>query len=229
MHTWDIRALSCTGLLLALANFSPSSSAAALPAYGGCAAPSGQGVNVCQPLGSSEFTYQISGPVQVIAAATSGRGQVKSMELWVDGKKVSEADGTPFDQTIDMGVGTHDLSVVEIDTTGASAKSAPLKIDVVEKNDGPDCSAPDHPGVNVCSPDPNGCNSQSWVNISAVGKGKSGKVSRMELWAEGDKIANFPGDRIDTNLIMLYGTITINEVDSKGNTLGSTFFFNGPC
>jgi hypothetical protein len=51
----------------------------------------------------------------------------------------------------------------------------------------------------------------------------------MELWNAGTKIANFPGDRIDTNLIMLFGTVTIYEVDSKGAALSSSISYNGPC
>jgi hypothetical protein len=51
----------------------------------------------------------------------------------------------------------------------------------------------------------------------------------MELWIAGNKIANFPGDRISTSLIMADGEIGIVEVDSKGNSLSSSFFFSGPC
>jgi hypothetical protein len=66
--------------------------------------------------------------------------------------------------------------------------------------------------------------------VVAAGKGKSGTVSRMELWFEGAKIANFPGDLINTNLVMLGpGTITIYEVDSKGASVASSLKVYGPC
>jgi hypothetical protein len=100
----------------------------------------------------------------------------------------------------------------------------------VQGSDDQPCSPPDHPGVNVCAPSPGSCNTQPWVTIVAAGRAKSGTVSRMELWFEGAKIANFPGDRINTNLVMLgIGKITIDEVDSKGNTLSSSLSVEGPC
>jgi hypothetical protein len=49
----------------------------------------------------------------------------------------------------------------------------------------------------------------------------------MELWNNGTKIANFPGDRINTNLIMLFGTVTIYEVDGKGASIASSISYNG--
>ena len=56
----------------------------------------------------------------------------------------------------------------------------------------------------------------------ATAKGKSGTVSRMELWVNGGKIANFPGNRINTNLfIQDFNTVTIYEVDSKGGFIKS--------
>jgi hypothetical protein len=104
------------------------------------------------------------------------------------------------------------------------------------------CPAPLEPGFNICnpgepnsfawetsSPFPGGCNSSSWVDFEAVGKGKSGKVNRMELWVGGTKMANFPGDRISTSLIMVFAEVSIVEVDSKGDSLSSSFFFHGPC
>jgi hypothetical protein len=150
------------------------------------------------------------------------------MELWADGKKVTQADGTPFDEPVNLDAGTHKLTVVERDTTGAEIKSN-FSVDV-QGSDDQSCSPPDHPGVNVCAPSPGSCNTQPWVTIVAAGKAKSGTVSRMELWFEGAKIANFPGDRINTNLVMLgIGKITIDEVDSKGNTLSSSLSVEGPC
>jgi hypothetical protein len=67
------------------------------------------------------------------------------------------------------------------------------------------------------------------VTIDATGKGASGKVDRMELWIEGTDIANFPGNEIGTNLIMVFGEVKIVEVDSEGHSKSSSFFFNGPC
>ena len=51
----------------------------------------------------------------------------------------------------------------------------------------------------------------------------------MELWVEGTKVANFSGDQIYNRLIMVYGTVKVVEVDSKGNSKSTSLFFNGPC
>jgi hypothetical protein len=215
--------MSCAGLLFALLCSSPfllfsqstdkaSTAAAALPAYGGCPAPSQEGVKICAPFQNSF----INGPLQVIASGTSGSGQVTLMELWADGKKVTQTNGSTFDSPVTLPVGTHELTVIEISTTGASAKSAPLKV-TVENNSGETCPLPPGPGVNVCEPMRGSCHTTAWVTVLAAAKGQSGTVSRMELWVNGGKVANFPGNRINTHMfIQDFSTVTVYEVDSKG-------------
>jgi hypothetical protein len=241
MRTWSVRAIFCTGLQFALICSLPlplfsqstgeaSSGAAPLAPYGSCQAPSHEGVTICQPPGAVQFTYEIPSPFQVIAAGTSGRAQVELMELWADGKKLTQTSGTPFDEPVTLDLGKHQLTVVELDAIGAFAKSVPFTVSVVPPQVSSSCSPPGAPGVNVCAPLPNTCNTQPWVIVVAAGKGKSGTVSRMELWFEGAKIANFPGDLINTNLVMLgIGTITIYEVDSKGASIASSLKVYGPC
>jgi hypothetical protein len=230
MRSWNARRMSCAGLQFALLWSSPfllfsqstdrastAAAAAALPAYGGCPAPSREGVKICAPFQNSF----INGPFQVIASGTSGRGQVTLMELWADGKKVTQTNGTPFDSPVTLPVGTHELTVIEVSTTGASAKSAPLKV-TVENNSGETCPLPPGPGVNVCEPMRGSCHTTAWVTVLAAAKGQSGTVSRMELWVNGAKIANFPGNRINTHLfIQDFNTVTIYEVDSKGGFIKS--------
>ena len=226
MRSWNARRMSCACLQFALLCSSPfllfsqrtdRASAAALPAYGGCPAPSQEGVKICAPFQNSF----INGPFQVIASGTSGRGQVTLMELWADGKKVTQTNGTPFDSPVTLPVGTHELTVIEVSTTGASAKSAPLKV-TVENNSGETCPLPPGPGVNVCEPMRGSCHTTAWVTVLAAAKGQSGTVSRMELWVNGGKIANFPGNRINTHLfIQDFNTVTIYEVDSKGGFIKS--------
>ena len=186
--------------------------AAALPAYSGCPAPSREGVNICLPYMNSS----IGAPFQLIASGTSGRGQVVTMELWADGKKVTQTDRPPFDEPITLPEGTHTLTVIEVSTTGASVKSAPLTVTVENRGD-QSCSLPGGPGVKVCQPVQGTCHTAPWVQVLAAAKGQSGTVSRMELWVNGGKIANFPGNHINTNLVIQdFSTVTIYEVDSKG-------------
>lgn len=229
MSSWNARRMFCAGLQSALlcsspfllfsqsTDSAPKAAAASLPAYGGCPAPSREGVKICAPYAGSS----IDAPFQVIASGTSGRAQVRLMELWADGKKISETAGSPFDQPVTLGAGTHKLTLIELDSTGAFAKSTPLQV-TVEGNDGETCPLPAGPGVNVCAPMRGSCHTTSWVTVLAAAKGKSGTVSRMELWVNGGKIANFSGDRINTNLfIQDFSTVTIYEVDSKGGSIKS--------
>jgi hypothetical protein len=231
MRIWNARALLCTGLEFGLLCFSPfllfsqrtadaSPGGAGKPAYGGCPAPSHEGVMICAPAlfhGVSE----IDAPFQLIASGTSSKGQVKLMELWADGKKVTQTAGTPFDEVVILESGTHELTVVELDTTGAYVKSAPFQV-TVEGNNSQTCSPPSSPGVHVCDPLPNSCHTAPWTTVFAAGTGKNGTVSRMELWINGVKIGNFPGNRVSTNLYVTdFSRLTIVEVDSKGASIKS--------
>lgn len=242
MRFSSIRAMLCAGLQFALICFSPfpllsqntvpaaSGSAPLLP-YGNCAAPTHEGVNICG-LGNG---VGITSPFQVIAAGTSGRAQVKLMELWIDGKKVTQTNGTPFDEPINMAVGSHELTLIEQDTTGAYVKSARVNVVVDSAGSGNgSCPLPEGPGVKVCSPTPSSCQSSGdTAEFDAAGRGRSGTVSRMELWINGTKIANFPGDRIYTSVLNTFyptATIMIDEVDSNGGTIASLpIVVGGPC
>ena len=212
-------ALSCLSPLPLL-----SQTTTALPAYGGCTPPSHAGVHVCVP-GNG---FQVTSPFQVIAAGTSGLAAVRDIELWADGKKLGQSTGTPFDAPVSLAVGTHRLTAIEVDTLGSFVKATPFTVTVVGTMSN-DCAPPSAPGVHFCTPTQNSCNTQPWVPIQAAGTGASGTVSRMELWNNGTKIANFPGNRINTALIMLFGKVTIFEVDSKGAALSSSIQYNGPC
>jgi hypothetical protein len=191
--------------------------AAALPAYGACPAPSQEGVKLCAPFNNAE----INAPFQVIGSATSGSAQVNHFELWADGKKVTQTSGTPFDEPITLSSGKHTLTLIEVASTGAFVKGTPFNV-TVENYENQPCLPPGAAGVNVCSPTPNSCHTSAWVGVVAAGTGASGAVSRMELWVNGGKIANFPGNRINTNFfIQDFSTVVIDEVDSKGAVIKS--------
>jgi len=223
MRTWSVRRTLVTGLLSVsicsapLFLYAQNSNVTPPAAYGNCPAPSHQGVNICGlPAGSN-----IDAPFQLIASATSATAQVKLMELWADGKKITQADGSPFDQPVTLAPGTHEITLIELDTVNASVKSTPFKL-TVEGNDTQTCSPPAGPGVNVCDPEPNSCHTSAWTIVSAAGKGNSGTVSRMELWINGVRIANFSGDKIFTNLFAQdFSKLRIVEVDSKGGSITS--------
>ncbi len=191
-------------------------------AYGGCSAPAQAGVHLCYPAGSpGSFA---GSPMQVIAAGTGGGGPVKLMEVFVDGKKVAQASGNLFDAPITIATGSHTLTVVELDTTGAFKKSTTQSLVVENSTANEACPAPSSAGVNVCIPLPNSCHTAGYSTFVAAGTGASGTVSRMELWVNGTKLANFPGNHINTNFSFLpdFDKVTIIEVDSKGAYIKST-------
>jgi hypothetical protein len=61
------------------------------------------------------------------------------------------------------------------------------------------------------------------VTVVAAGTGASGTVSRMELWLNSTKLANFPGNHINTSFSYIpdFNKITIIEVDSQGHYIKS--------
>lgn len=171
-------------------------------------------VHICQPL-IIPNSNGVGTPFQLIVSGTGAKGPVEHMEVWVDFKKVQQSSGNLFDAPLNLSPGTHRLVVVEVDTTGAYMKSDPADL-FVESSSGT-CAPPSDPGVNVCEPALDSCHSFPWVTVEAAGTGASGSVHRMELWSNGAKLANFPGDTINTNLFLPdFNTVTIVEVDSAG-------------
>lgn len=215
---------ACSLFTVALKAQSATSNTAvtATAAYGGCTAPAQAGVHVCFPTGPSGFFA--ASPMQVIAAGTGGGGPVKLMEVFVDGKKVAQANGNLFDAPITIATGQHTLTVVELDTTGSYTKSTRQTLVVDNSTTNETCTAPGAPGVNVCIPQPGSCHTAAYSTFVAAGTGASGTVSRMELWVNGTKLANFPGNHINTNFSFLpdFDKVTIIEVDSKGAYMKAT-------
>lgn len=212
----------CLGLLFMMWTVSTQSSVAAnAPAYGNCAAPANAGVRVCQPFNVSNSTT-IASPFQLIASGTGANGAVERMEVWVDFAKTKQSSGNLFDAPLTLSSGTHRLVVVEVDTTGAFMKSAPIGVSVQNSTTGETCAAPGSAGVNVCEPTLGSCHTSAWTTILAAGTGASGAVRRMDLWSNGVKLANFPGSTINTNLYLAdFSTLTIVEVDTAGVSIKS--------
>jgi hypothetical protein len=232
MRTWATVAILRSGFPLSLICCSSFSHTQTLQPYGRCTPPAQQGVNICMPYAGAE----VPSPFQLIAAGTSGRGQVAQMQLWADGKKIMQTDGTPFDQVVTLPLGNHQLTLVEVDDTGFYAKSTPLNITVVSGDNPPTpCSPPSSPGVNICLPT-SSCNTSPWLDISAAAKGQTGPVVRMEVWITNStgytaKIANFPGSSFVTHPIFFDSNYTLEiwEIDSNGYALKADLPQYGPC
>jgi hypothetical protein len=172
----------------------------------------------------------VRNPFQLIAAGTSGRGQVNNMQLWADGSKIMQTAGSPFDQPVSLPPGEHELTLIEVDETGFYAKSTPLKVTVLDYTPDLPCAPPDAAGVHICLPD-SSCNTNAWLDVSAAGRGETGPVVRMEMWLNGAKVANFSGDHINTHPIFFDSNYTLEiwEIDSHGHALKADVHQDGPC
>src|SRR5579863_5908353 len=175
LRTGLLVALLCSSPVLPLAHLPGTVSAAstALQPYGQCAPPAQEGVTICVPsrdpyIGGPDRSGDTLSPFQVIAAGTSGRGRVNNMQLWVDGKKIMQSTGSPFDKVVSLPQGLHVLTVVEVDETGFYANSNPRIVNVQSVSPDPPCDPPDTPGVHICNVDTSPCN--TWTDVSAAGR-----------------------------------------------------------
>jgi hypothetical protein len=215
--------ITLVSLLWSASGPAQTQAATSTTAYGDCPAPVNAGVRICQPVISPQTSAAIASPFQLIASGTGAQGPVKLMEVWVDYVKVKQAYGNLFDAPLTLSSGTHRLVVVEVDTTGAYLKSAPVTVSIEGDTSSEQCVPPASPGVNVCEPLPNSCHTAPWTTVIAAGTGASGTVHRMELWSSGVKLANFPGNTVNTNLYLPdFSTVTVVEVDSTGAYIKSS-------
>jgi len=180
-----------------------------------CAPPSVPGVNVCSPTPNAD----VSSPVNFIAAGTGASGTVNHLELWIDTAKIGNYTGADMNTMVSLASGTHQATVVEVDSIGNYVKSTPVNFTVGASS----CTPPSEPGVNVCSPTPN-ADVSSPVNFIAAGTGASGTVNHLELWVDNEKIGNYSGAEMNTSVTLAAGAhqATVVEVDSKGNYVKST-------
>jgi hypothetical protein len=69
-------------------------------------------------------------PVTVAAAGTGASGSVSRMEVWSDGTKIGNFPGNQVNTGVSLAVGSHAITVIEVDSTGAYIKSSPISITV---------------------------------------------------------------------------------------------------
>jgi hypothetical protein len=91
-----------------------------------CTPPSSPGVSICAPVQGGSY----SSPVTVSAAGTPANGTLNHMELWIDGAKISNYFSNQINTSVPLSVGSHALTVVEDDSTGAYIKSNVVTITV---------------------------------------------------------------------------------------------------
>ncbi len=103
-----------------------------------CTAPATAGVHVCAPVATS--TYSVNGSssvpkVTVIAAGKAASGRtVNHMKIWVDGTQLNGSyAGSKLNTTISLSVGTHQLTMAEVDSSGTFVKSVPTTVKVTAR------------------------------------------------------------------------------------------------
>jgi phage tail tube protein FII len=156
--------------------------------------------------------------VKVTASGTAASGTVNHLEVWIDGQKTGNYSGATMNTNVSLANGSHSLTVVEVDSSGAYVKSEPVNFTVAQAAAGGpgNCAAPSSPGANLCSPTP-GQTVPSPVTFIATGAGASGKVDHLELWIDGNKVGNYPGANMNASVTLPAGgrTVTVVEVDSQ--------------
>jgi hypothetical protein len=123
---------------------------------------------------------------QVFNIAANSHGQLRKIELWVDGNKIEEQYNTwghnafmDFSSTIGAGSHTGTFFAVNIDNTLQRIDFS-VTVDAAGS-----CSAPSSDGVNVCKP-AGGSTVSSPVQVQATAK-IAGTLNRMEIWVDGVK------------------------------------------
>lgn len=97
-----------------------------LPSGGSCTPPASPGAVICSPAqGSTE-----NSPVAITAAGTGASGTVNHMELWIDGKKINNYFSNQLSTSVALAAGSHAITAVEVDSTGAYLKSTPVTVTV---------------------------------------------------------------------------------------------------
>ena len=195
--------------------FGPSGSSGG----GSCGVPNSPGVNLCAPQAGQTY----SSPVEVIAAATGASGTVNHLELWIDGKKIGNYFSNTMDTPVQLANGSHAATVVEVDSTGAFVKSAPSVFSVGGGGTGNTCAPPSSPGAVLCAPVA-GQTYSSPVQFTGAGTLANVAVNHLELWIDGKKIGNYPGNTINTSVTLAAGRhgATLVAVDAHGNYLKSS-------
>ena len=142
------------------------------------------------------------------------------LELWIDGNKIGDFPGSTMSASVPLATGPHTATLVEVDSASNFIKSSPVAFIVGST---PPCGPPSSPGAILCTPAP-GSTDSSPVSFTGAGTGASGSVNHLELWIDGNKIGDFPGNTMSASVPLATGshTATLVEVDSASNFLKST-------
>jgi FG-GAP-like repeat/Bacterial Ig domain len=188
--------------------------------WGGCAYPkSGMGIMICAP-GPSPAS-----PVTFNASANSF-GQLRKIELWVDGKKITEqfhawGPRAWFNFSGAFAAGPHNAVMYAVDIDNRLQKAA-FSFTVAG---GAACSAPTSPGVHICLP-VSGSAVSSPVQVEATAT-VNGTIANTQLWVDGVKKFTAPSNSINTSLSLAAGShrfavLAVNTAGQKWESAVNT-------
>jgi len=186
--------------------------ATAPAASGSCGAPNSPGALLCSPLPGQAYGSH----VLINGTGKGANGSVNHLELWIDHRKVGNYFSNQINTSIALGNGPHAATLVEVDSAGAFLKSTETNFTV-------GCPVSGSAGAKLCFPVA-GQTYGSPIQVSGVGTLASVAVNHLELWIDGKKIGNYPGNTINTTVAESVGShaATLVAVDAKGNFLRST-------
>jgi hypothetical protein len=132
----------------------------------------------CSPVVSSGSTVNFN-------ATANSFGQLRKIELWVDGKKLDEQHHTWegkawFNYSSTLAAGTHQGTYFAADVDN-TLQQYNFTFTVP-----PACSAPTSAGVHICTPSNGTTTASGQVTVSATST-ITGTLARMEIWIDSTK------------------------------------------
>jgi hypothetical protein len=138
----------------------------------------GRGINLCSPALQSGSTVNFN-------ATAHSFGDLRKIELWVDGTKLGEQYNTwegngDFNFSSSLGAGTHQGTYYAVDMDN-SLQRYDFPITVPSS-----CSAPTSAGVHICVPGDGSTINSNSVLVQASST-ITGTLARMEIWVDSVK------------------------------------------
>jgi len=171
----------------------------------------GRGIMLCSPGGVTTSKANFS-------ATAHSYGQLRKIELWLDGTKLGEQHHTwggnaYFNLNAAVSPGTHKGTIYAVDVDHTLQR-----FDFPITNAPSSCSAPASAGVHICSPANGSTTSANPVLVQATAT-ITGTLARMEVWVDSTKnYTETASTQLDAFLYMKPGshTVTVFAVNTSG-------------
>lgn len=159
----------------------------------------------------------VGSPVRITAKATSSR-TITLMQVYVDGAKKYEVQGSSVDTSLSLGSGSHKVTVQAYDSSGAGKTSVYFKVGSTSTTSGP--------AVTIESP-ASGSSAGSPVRVRATAS-SSKSITLMQVYVDGSKKYEASTSSLDTSLSLATGShkLTVQAFDSSGAVAKQSLYFN---